>query len=65
MFKSPTPELIDRMRERGVTWLVAQNVDAYLLFDALGQLATKRYDNGVIAIYELDPYCANQAPGRR
>jgi hypothetical protein len=51
-FYSPTEEILDALRKRGVRWLVADSTDRPVS-PLLSQLATVRYENGRITVYEL------------
>jgi hypothetical protein len=52
-FTTPTPEVLGRLRnEYGVRWLVLDRT-WHIELDELADLADKRYDDGVIAIYQL------------
>ncbi|HEU5109429.1 MAG TPA: hypothetical protein VFT95_12880, partial [Micromonosporaceae bacterium] len=54
-FTAPSPEALDRLRGRGVRWLVVDRAVEEVGADtgALGALAPLRYQNARIAVYEL------------
>ena len=51
-FTAPTPEVLDALRARGVRWLVDDRAVGRESPE-LAALATPRYDNGRVAVYEL------------
>ena len=52
-FEDPSSEAVRRLRDRGVTWLVAETVPNSRPSGRLGQFARERYRDGPIVIYEL------------
>ncbi|MEP7332336.1 MAG: hypothetical protein ABI692_09635 [Terracoccus sp.] len=58
-YTAPTPDGLSQLRAKGVGWLVSERVEArnglkpVSVSPRLAELATKRYDDGTIAVYEL------------
>jgi hypothetical protein len=54
-FVAPTRESVQRLKDRGVSWMVADEQPGYPVpSDALSGFGTLRYENSTIRIYELD-----------
>lgn len=52
-FADPTPGDLAAMRALGVGWLVGVRSKDLTVSPALATLADKRYDNGIVAVYQL------------
>jgi len=52
-FEHPTREAVQQLRDRGVSWLVAQTVPGSKPSADLGRFARERYRKGPIVIYQL------------
>lgn len=52
-FSAPTPAVLTDLRSRGVSWLVAERVAGHQTSARLDLLATRRWSNDLVTIYEL------------
>lgn len=62
VFTAPTQDVIDALRDRGVTWLVGVRGAGPVSSD-VEELATKEFDNGDVAVFRIGETERPEAPG--
>ncbi|MEP7332335.1 MAG: hypothetical protein ABI692_09630 [Terracoccus sp.] len=54
-FAAPTPEVLARMQALGASWLVAERLPGEIVSDRLDALATRRWSNGLVTVWQMRP----------
>ncbi len=59
-FAAPTPAVLARMQALGVSWLVAERLPGEIVSDCLDVLATRRWSNSMVTVWQLHRLSAFQ-----